>query len=102
MTQTKRQNHSKQEIGALLLKIHIPWSNKSKDKGKSSFFFNSKEKQRHDTDKKRRNTFLADQMLRTRARQPAARRRGISQLEREEAIFVFCLKIEKIYLIAWI
>ena len=48
------------------------------------------------------DTFLADQMLRARARQPAARRRGINQLEREEAIFVFCLKIEEIYLIAWI
>ena len=37
MTQTKRHNHSKQEISALLWKILIPWSYKSKDKGKSSF-----------------------------------------------------------------
>ena len=34
---TKKQNHSKQDFSALLLKIHIPWSYKAKDKEKSSF-----------------------------------------------------------------
>ena len=37
-------------------------------------------------------TFLADQILRTRARHPAAKSKGISQLEREEAI---TLKIQR-------